>query len=209
MLSNTRWLCTLGAGLLLAACGGGNDGATADAAAASSARERAAAVAAPSQSVWSAPVALPLVPTAAFALPDGKVLLWSAEERFSFGANVGRTYTVTFDPATNTSTERTVTESGHNMFCPGTTNLADGRLLVNGGISSSRTSIFNPATGVWTTGAAMNTARGYNANTILADGSVLTLGGSWSGGVGNKHGEGWTEAGGWRRRCPARTPMPT
>ena len=26
-------------------------------------------------------------------------------------------------------TQRTVTETGHNMFCPGTTNLADGRLL--------------------------------------------------------------------------------
>ena len=193
MFSNTRLPCALGAAAVLAACGGGNDPA------ASAQREQALAVATPSQSVWSAPVALPLVPTAAAALPDGKVLLWSAEERFSFGANVGRTYTVTFDPATNTSSERTVTESGHNMFCPGTTNLADGRLLVNGGISSARTSIFNPATGVWTTGAAMNIPRGYNANTILADGSVLTLGGSWSGAVGNKHGEVWTEAGGWRR----------
>ncbi len=200
MVSNTRLLGTLGLGLALAlglaACGGGGDSTVA---ASSSQRAQALAVAAPAQSVWSAPVALPLVPTAAAALPDGKVLLWSAEERFSFGANVGRTHTVVFDPATNTSTLREVTESGHNMFCPGTTNLADGRVLVNGGISSARTSIFNPATGVWTTGAAMNIARGYNANTILADGSVLTLGGSWSGGVGNKHGEIWTEATGWRR----------
>jgi large repetitive protein len=198
MLLTTRRLCIAGTALVLAACGGGgNDDAAAPEA--STKRERLQAVAAPSQSVWSAPVALPLVPTAAAALPDGKVLLWSAEERFSFGANVGRTYTVTFDPATNTSSERTVTESGHNMFCPGTTNLADGRLLVNGGISSARTSIFDPVAGTWTTAAAMNIARGYNANTILADGSVLTLGGSWSGGVGNKHGEVWTEAAGWRR----------
>ncbi len=195
MFFTIRRLCIVGSAIVLAACGGGNDAAPD----ASSQREQPLAIAAPSQSVWSPPVALPLVPTTAAVLPDGKVLLWSAEERFSFGANVGRTYTVTFDPATNTSSERTVTESGHNMFCPGTTNLADGRLLVNGGISSARTSIFNPATGVWTTGAAMNIARGYNANTILADGSVLTLGGSWSGGVGNKHGEVWTEATGWRR----------
>ena len=40
----------------------------------------------------------------------------------------------------------------------------------------------------------MNIPRGYNANTILPDGSVFTLGGSWSGGVGNKHGEVWTES---------------
>jgi hypothetical protein len=40
-------------------------------------------------------------------------------------------------PVANTVTERTVTETGHNMFCPGTTNLADGRLLINGGISAA------------------------------------------------------------------------
>jgi hypothetical protein len=40
----------------------------------------------------------------------------------------------------------------------------------------------------------MNIPRGYQANTLLRDGSVLTLGGSWSGGVGNKHGEVWTAA---------------
>jgi large repetitive protein len=198
MFSTTR-LVIASAAIVLASCGGGNDAAAPEAAPSSARREQPSAVATPAQSVWSAPVSLPLVPTAAATLPDGKVLLWSAEERFSFGAQVGRTYTVTFDPATNTSSERTVTESGHNMFCPGTTNLADGRLLVNGGISSARTSIFDPVANTWTTAAAMNIPRGYNANTILADGSVLTLGGSWSGGVGNKHGEIWTEAGGWRR----------
>jgi large repetitive protein len=197
MLIDTRLLGALSAALVLAACGGGNEAPAPEQT--SSGREKALAVATPAQSVWSAPVSLPLVPTAAAALPNGKVLLWSAEERFSFGAQVGRTYTVVFDPATNTSSERTVTESGHNMFCPGTTNLADGRLLVNGGISSAQTSIFDPVANTWTTGATMNIPRGYNANTILADGSVLTLGGSWSGGVGNKHGEVWTEAGGWRR----------
>ena len=45
----------------------------------------------------------------------------------------------------------------------------------------------------------MNIPRGYNASTLLADGSVLTLGGSWSGGVGGKHGEIWTA----RRRLAA------
>jgi hypothetical protein len=95
---------------------------------------------------------LPLVPVSMANLPDGRVLLWSAEEKFSFGAATGRTYFATYDPATGAVTERTVTETGHNMFCPGTTNLADGRLLVNGGISSPNTSLFNPATGAWSTG---------------------------------------------------------
>ena len=157
--------------------------------------------AAPAQSQWSALRTLPLVPVSISNLPDGKVLLWSAEEKFAFGVEVGRTYSATFDPASGAVTERTVTETGHNMFCPGTTNLADGRLLVNGGISAANTSIFDPATNTWTRGPAMNIARGYQANTLLKDGGVLTLGGSWSGGTaGNRHGEVWTAAGGWQRK---------
>jgi len=147
---------------------------------------------------WAPLVTLPIVPVSAANLPDGKVLLWSAENRFSFGSNLGRTYTVLFDPATNTATERLVSETGHDMFCPGTANLADGRVLVNGGLSSGATSIFNPTTGAWTTADTMNIPRAYQGTTPLADGSVFTLGGSWAGGVGNKHGEVWTEAAGWR-----------
>jgi YVTN family beta-propeller protein len=191
-------ILTLSAFVGLAACadGGSSDpqpGASTDA------REKALAPQVAALARWSAPTALPLVPVSAANLPDGRVLMWSAEEKFSFGAATGRTYSLIYDPVKGTTTERTVTETGHNMFCPGTTNLADGRLLVNGGISSERTSIFDPATGAWSTGAGMNIPRGYQANTLLADGTVLTLGGSWSGGVGNKHGEVWSAAGGWRR----------
>jgi hypothetical protein len=149
---------------------------------------------------WSNVIGLPLVPTAAANLPDGRVLLWSAEDRFNFGTDAGgQTYTVIFDPGTGAATERLVTETGHDMFCPGTANLADGRILVNGGLSSGRTSIFDPASGAWTRAADMNIPRGYQGTTPLADGSVFTLGGSWAGGVGEKHGEVWTAAAGWRR----------
>ncbi len=184
---------SLAAALLASACGGGSDSASAPQ------REQVKALAAPSQSTWSALKTLPLVPVSMSVLPDSRVMMWSAEEKFSFGAATGRTYSLLFDPATNGVTERTVTETGHNMFCPGTTNLADGRVLVNGGISSANTSIYDPSTGAWSTAAPMNIPRGYQANTLLADGAVLTLGGSWSGGVGNKHGEVWTAASGWRR----------
>ncbi len=44
----------------------------------------------------------------------------------------------------------------------------------------------------------MQVERGYNSNTILADGSVFTYGGTWNGGQGDKPGEIWTETGGWR-----------
>ena len=44
----------------------------------------------------------------------------------------------------------------------------------------------------------MNVPRGYNADTILDDGKVFTIGGSWSGGQGGKLAEVWSPPnGGW------------
>jgi hypothetical protein len=83
------------------------------------------------------------------------------------------------------------------MFCPGTAVLFNGDILVNGGDSSPKTSIYNPSTGVWTSDANMNIPRGYEGDTVLTNGSVLTLGGSWSGGQGGKTAEVWTAGAGW------------
>jgi PKD repeat protein len=141
---------------------------------------------------WAPLKTLPIVPVSGANLPDGTVLLWSAENRFGFGADLGRTYSVLFDPATGTATERLVSETSHDMFCPGTANLPDGRIFVNGGLSAGTTSIYDPNTQIWTRAANMNIARAYQGTTPLQDGSVFTLGGSWAGGVGNKHGEVWT-----------------
>ncbi len=45
----------------------------------------------------------------------------------------------------------------------------------------------------------MNIPRGYNASTTLADGSVMTLGGSWSGANGGvRTAEIFTPTNGWR-----------
>lgn len=163
-------------------------------------KERASALAVSPVSVsrWEPVKTLPIVPVSAANLPDGKVLLWSAEDRFSF-AGGSQTYTALLNPITGAVTERLVNETQHNMFCPGTTNLADGRLLINGGISTRATSFYDARTNTWSRGPAMLIPRGYNANTLLADGSVLTLGGSWSGGTGGKHGEVWKDGQGWRR----------
>ncbi len=196
--SNKRAAALLGACAWLAGCGGGDPQApTAQTVAAG--RKQAQAIAAPSQGTWSASIGLSLVPAAAANLPDGKLLLWSAQDRFAFNASPGSTYTSIFDPATGTSVERLITETNHNMFCPGTANLPDGRLLVSGGSSSGATSLYDPATGRWTAVQAMNITRAYHASVPLADGSVFALGGSWNGGQGNKHAEVWTEAGGWKR----------
>ena len=146
---------------------------------------------------WTGLVSLPLVPSSGAVLKNGKVLLWSADGEFSFGS-AGRVQTTLFDPA-NLSNVKQTASVGHNMFCTGTTMLADGRLLVNGGSNAPVTSIYDPESRSFTRMQDMVIPRGYNGNTILADGSVLTIGGSWSNATGRKDGEIWTPSGGWRR----------
>jgi galactose oxidase len=151
---------------------------------------------------WSDPIALPVNPIAAANLPDGRLITWSAYDEFDFQGDIGnqpsQTYTSVFNPETGASSPVLVTHLGYDMFCPGTANLPDGRILVNGGSSSPKTSLYDPATGDWSLTGAMNIPRGYQGTALLSNGSVFTLGGSWSGGEGGKHGEVWTD-GSWRR----------
>lgn len=151
-------------------------------------------------SAWSAKIALPIIPVAAATLRNGKILAWSAYDRFNYSSeDKGKTFTTLYDPKTGQATERLVSNTGHDMFCPGTATLPDGRILVNGGSSSAKTSIYDPKTNQWTAGAEMNVPRGYQGDTVLSNGDVLTVGGSWSGGVGGKIGEVWSKDGGWRK----------
>lgn len=131
---------------------------------------------------WGNPIGLPSVPVSAANLPDGRILTWSGQNRFSFqyGVDNARTYTVIFNPTTGSIDETLVSNANHDMFCPGANMLADGRIMVTGGSSVARTSIFNPATESWSQEDVLNIPRAYNANTTLQDGSVLTLGGSWA-----------------------------
>jgi YVTN family beta-propeller protein len=147
---------------------------------------------------WTAPIELTLVPAAGAVLANGKVMFWAADSRTSFGGS-GHTFSTLFDPATNTAVEHDVTETGHDMFCPGTARLPDGRLLVNGGLDSADTSLYDPVSNTWSAAATMNIPRGYDASTTLADGSVMTLGGSWSGANGGvRNAEIFTPDTGWR-----------
>lgn len=148
---------------------------------------------------WGPVIQTPLVPVAGSALSNGKALLWSGYSNTDFGGgSTPYTQTVIFDPATLTSTARQVANTGHEMFCPGIANLADGRILVNGGSNNAETSIFDPATGTWENAADMNIGRGYQGTSPLSSGRVFTLGGSWSGGYGNKTAEVWQQGNGWR-----------
>lgn len=151
------------------------------------------------QSALSDPIPFPIVPVAAANLPNGKVVTWAAFSPTTFSGDNGFTATALFDPDTLSVTQRWVAETGHDMFCPGTSLLADGRLLVNGGSSSQKTSIYNFANDTWSASYPMQVARGYQGNATLSNGNVLTLGGSWSGPLGGKDGEIWRDGAGWTR----------
>jgi galactose oxidase len=151
-------------------------------------------------SSWTGVIPLAVNPIGVANLPSGKLVMWSAYDLYTYEGDIGNgsgaTYTSVFNPADNSSSAILVTSTGDDMFCPGTSNLPDGRILVNGGSSSPKTSIYDPTNGTWSVSGQMNLPRGYEGDTLLTNGSVLTLGGSWSGGQGNKNAEVWT-SGSW------------
>jgi len=142
----------------------------------------------------------PSIPIAAAALPNGKVVTWSSDDRFRFNTGRLQTYTSLFDPSTGVPSEVLVTSSSHDMFCPGTTMMADGRVQVQGGGRVVRnTSTYTPANAVWSAEQPMNQPRWYNSSVTLPDGSMFTLGGNLNGGLAfDGRGEIWSAAKGWR-----------
>ncbi|WP_426978402.1 discoidin domain-containing protein [Pseudarthrobacter sp. O4] len=152
-----------------------------------------------SRGSWGPTINFPIVPVAGALLPGNKLLTWSAYSPTAHGGDRGYTQTSILDLATGKVTQAQVANTGHDMFCPGTSMLPDGRIMVSGGSSSTKTSLYNPATNKWSPGPDMKIARGYQSNVTTSTGEVFTIGGSFSGGIGNKDGEVWSAAGGWRK----------
>lgn len=145
---------------------------------------------------WSPTIDFPLVPVSA-ALEynegpnTGTILVWSsfaASTFFGTGA-AGQTVTASFDATSQTVSQRIVTNTQHDMFCEGLSLDPTGRIISTGGNSAPKTSIFTPNAQAWSSAPDMNTPRGYHASVTLSNGNVFTIGGSWSGGEGNKNGE--------------------
>jgi hypothetical protein len=77
---------------------------------------------------WSDVFEFPSVPISAALMPNGKVVTFSSWDRFAFSGDIAqrnRTFTATFDPGDDSVSERLVTETKHDMFCPGTALLSD------------------------------------------------------------------------------------
>ena len=71
---------------------------------------------------------------------------------------------------------------------------ASGRPFVTGGNDAAKLSIYDPTADSWIAGPNMQIARGYQASAALSDGRIFVIGGSWSGGQGNKNGEVYSPA---------------
>jgi galactose oxidase len=107
---------------------------------------------------------LPIVPSASANLPDGRVVFWSAYSKMNFGGNRGETWISIFDPTTGLSTEALIENTNHDMFCPGTAVLPDGRVMVTGGSSSGKVTFYDQGTDTWSSGQDMNIGRGYHSS---------------------------------------------
>ncbi|WP_314195377.1 galactose oxidase-like domain-containing protein [uncultured Arthrobacter sp.] len=159
---------------------------------------QAQGVATGSSGSWGPTIDFPLVPAAAALLPGNRLLTWSANAPAMYGGGGGLTQTSILNLTTGEVTQNEVANTGHDMFCPGVSMLPDGRILVSGGSSNNKTTLYDPETNTWTAGPPMNIPRGYQSDVTTSTGEVFTIGGSWSGGLGNKNGELWSAAGGWR-----------
>ncbi|KAK2056643.1 galactose oxidase [Colletotrichum caudatum] len=138
---------------------------------------------------WGLSVSLPLIPVATAVLGrTGEVLLWAADNPGVFG-NQNQTVSAIYNPQTGIVSSKIVSETGHNMFCPGLSIDASGDVVVTGGSTSNHASIYRSASRRWEAMEGMTIGRGYHAQATLSDGKTFTIGGSWSGGEEEKNGE--------------------
>ncbi|SPO04689.1 related to Galactose oxidase [Cephalotrichum gorgonifer] len=144
-----------------------------------------------SQGQWETTIDFPLVPASGAHARDGTFVFWAASRPDDYPDRAASTETIEWNPFTAEMTHRTVSETNHDMFCPGISMDAEGLVIVTGGNDNKKTSIYNPDDNQWTGQPDMSIGRGYQSQTLLSDGRTWTIGGSWSGPKGGKNGEIW------------------
>ncbi|ESZ98502.1 carbohydrate-Binding Module family 32 protein [Sclerotinia borealis F-4128] len=140
---------------------------------------------------WGPVIIMPLVPAAGFIeYSTGNIWTFSAYSPLTFGiGEYGYTISAVYNPTTGVISSANVSNTEHDMFCPGMSLLFDGAALVSGGDTANKTSIYTPSTDQWVAGPVMQIPRGYHSTATTSAGNVFNIGGSWSGGLGGKNGE--------------------
>jgi hypothetical protein len=140
---------------------------------------------------WAPPVPLPVIAINAAMLPTRKVLIFAYPARPGYPGyeNLARAYL--WDPRTGRSRQvdppvDEATGKPTNIWCGGTSFLADGRVLVTGGnVGDPLTDFhgldtvftFNPFTGRWARHERMAQGRWYPSQLLMPDGRTMILSG--------------------------------
>ncbi len=139
---------------------------------------------------WSDVVSWPVVAVHANLLPNGKVLAWDATpDDFDDDPHTTENFTTRvtlWDPIDGTHVA-TNNNTNADLFCAGSAHLWDGRILFAGGDSGvdrlngplPNTSIYDYVTNTWRQTADMAAPRWYSSVAALANGEMLTLGGTY------------------------------
>lgn len=147
---------------------------------------------------WSDIIRLPVIPVAAYVVPEyptaQRLLVFSSWGADSFGGAGGRTQFADYNFNSGEVSPRTVANTNHDMFCPAISSLQDGRILIQGGSDAAKTSFYDPKTNSFTTGPEMKMARGYQSSVTLSDNRIFTIGGAYSGPRRGKDGEVYNPA---------------
>ncbi len=158
---------------------------------------------------WGPIIALPNVGIHASLLPSGDVLMWGRRMPGNPDLDVLASAPFLWNPRngqiTDTPPPKDLNQEPVNLFCAGHTFLADGRLLVLGGHETDgggidQACLYDHVSNTWTPTARMNNGRWYPTATILPDGRVLVLSGSFKppgqGAENNREPQIWSD-GAW------------
>ena len=79
-------------------------------------------------------------PVAAALVPGNKLVVWSADLDESFDDTNAdpQTQTAVYNLTTGAISRSVVTNTGHDMFCPGVSILPNGNLIVTGGVGNQK-----------------------------------------------------------------------
>jgi N-acetylneuraminic acid mutarotase len=137
----------------------------------------------PSKNTWSAAASMSAarIGNTATLLGNGKVLVTGGYTGGALGSLLASVEL--YDPAANTWSP--VASMAIPRFAAAATLLADGKVLVTGGLSLTgvvtSAELYDPASNTWSSAGSMATARYGHLATLLKDGTVLVTGGNDSG----------------------------
>lgn len=142
---------------------------------------------------WSDILRLPVIPVAAYVAPEfprpSRLLFFSSWGADAFGGASGRTQYGGIDLNTGMIYAREVADTHHDMFCPGISQLEDGRIIITGGSDAEAVTFYDPVSNTFKRGPNMKVPRGYQTSATLSNGNVFTIGGAYSGPRQGKNGE--------------------